>query len=705
MKPWVIDAGTGEFTTDELLRYTPISNQAVKSFLSPKNTKQTVLVAPKGYGKTLLLLKKAAALRSMYGEEQAYIHPSNAAKTLEFMRIDGMAQKITDWQWSKRFSSHQDWSDIWMYAIGFMVCRNEGRRPSASANAIDVANQIERLFGSGEEIFRPNKTDESKTSKTRKTSGRRKNDTPYEISTVRNFISSMLQNWETHADSYCALYTRVAQRALDELSHLHILFLDSPDEALNWDKDDEMLKPTETEGENLWSSYPEHWVNFNMGLVDAIRRLGQMYGKIRVFTSLRAEALNSVNAAVADQYEEICIRLSYNKAELRQIFESNIELMAQSDEFREKLVTPVLTDHLVKDFVGIARGLHEPTGLEEDIFDRILRHTRWTPRDLMFVGRNIMEKITVEDRGRCTPQSLDPIRKVIDDASRRFLKNHQDASIPQWAPGLNEQIAKFRTNIIHSISLRILSPLSRRSSVGGCPFDYLYSQGLLGWIGASTAGSALAIQFLEGQEIATKGKQLPAARWYAFHPIFYGFLRDTHGSYRGINGYLSSDRAIVGNGHLIEPPRVIRGHLTATSARILITGSRILSVDLRDSAATTVLIVLIAHAAANQTLTYDKGGLTKTFEHVRGLCPLLVKIDWDSIFRGSTDETKIINGWLANTVCRMDDVEIGPPISNKAGKAKLRALYPMRLRFDKPYLYFDGIDLEEMALTIKPSSA
>lgn len=702
MKPWVIDAGTAEFTTDELSRYTPISNQAVKSFLSPKNTRQTVLVAPKGYGKTLLLLKKAAALRLMYSEEQAYIHPSNAAATLEFMRIDGMAQKITDWEWSKRFSSHQDWSDIWMYAIGFMVCRNEGRRPSASANAIDVANQIERLFGSGVEISRRTRIDESKTSKTRKTLGRRKTETPYEISTVRNFISSMLQNWETDADSYCSLYTKVAQRALDELAHLHILFLDSPDEALNWDKDDEVLKPTEPEGENLWSSYPEHWVNFNMGLVDAIRRLGQMYGKIRVFTSLRAEALNSVKAAVADQYEEICIRLSYNKAELRQIFESNIELMAQSEEYREKLVTRVLSDHLVKDFVGIARGLHEPTGLEEDIFDRILRHTRWTPRDLMFVGRSIMEKISVEDRGKCTPQNLDPIRKVIDDASRRFLKNHQGASIPQWAPGLDEQIAKFRTNIVHRTSLRSLSPISRRTSASGCPFDYLYCQGLLGWIGVSTAGSAPAIQFLEGQEIATKGKLLPEARWYALHPIFYGFLRDTHGVYRGATGYLSSDRAIVGNGHLIEAPRVINARLDAESARVVITGSRILSVDLRDGSATTVLIALVAHAVEHQTLSFDQVGITETFARIREICPSLVNTDWDTVFRGSTDETKKINAWLADTVCRMDDGEIDPVASNKKGvPKKSRVLYPMRLRYEKPLMHLDGIDLEELAIKIE----
>ena len=706
MKPWVIDAGANDaYTTEELSHFTPISSKAVAEFLLPSNTDKTVLVAPKGYGKTLLLKKKAADLRLQH--KDAYIHPSNAAATIEFVRIHGMNEKITDWKWEKRFGNMQAWSEIWMYAIGFMVCRNEGRRDGADTQAIEVANAIESMFRSGVVAKRIRRKKSSSSE-----SGPRI-EIPHEIMTVRNFLSSMLLNWDTNSKQYCDLYTNIAQRTLDNLRHNHFLFLDSPDEAMNWDKDGGVGKAGSNEQLDLWGTYPKHWVNFNLGLVDAIRQLKQMYGHIRVFTSVRSEALNAgaADVAVATQYKAFCVRLTYTKEDLKAIFVRNIKLMAEEDcKHRAELVNPQLSDDIVRDFVGIGRCLHVPTGKEEDMFDAIVRHTRWTPRDLMIVGKMLME-LDVEVRRKCTSQDLQPIRDVIDAASHEFWENQQGASIPRWSSGssvsseLNAEIGKFATNIIHNTSLRIHSPLDRRKEPGGCPFDYLYSQGLLGWIGFSVAGQKPAIQFLDANRIAAKGMVLPLSRWYAFHPILYGFLRSTHGPWRGNIGYLSSYRAIVGNGEIIEPPYVLFAECNQSYGVVSITGGRIFQVNLHeDGVAATVLLTLVAHAFEHKTLSFEYEGVIKTFNNLQRSCNALRIPQWTDIFDGGTDETKKINRWLGTALCGDGN---GINEDGKALDAEKRIRYPMRFRYEKKKnedsnnkVYLDGIDLDELKFKI-----
>jgi hypothetical protein len=132
----------------------------------------------------------------------------------------------------------------------------------------------------------------------------------------------------------------------------------------------------------------------------------------------------------------------------------------------------------------------------------------------MSMGAFLMDQVDVMDRRNCTSLALDPIRTAVDKVSQRFLRVHKASAIPQWSNGLDDVIAKFGTNIIHRTSLRMHAPLACRNNISGCPFDYLYAQGLIGWIGAATAG-APKIQFLIAK-LATTGLVLPEARWYAF---------------------------------------------------------------------------------------------------------------------------------------------------------------------------------------------
>lgn len=720
MRAWIIDAGLTDFTSEELSSFTPVGNETIKSFLATRNSMATILVAPKGYGKTLLLKKKVADLRKFYSGERVHIHPSNASGTVEVLRVDGMAQKMADWDWAKRLTTHQQWSDIWTYAISFLVCINESKMPNASIASKEAAQAIDSLFIGHAEPYLANEVDSQNKGKIASHKKIKNSKNSNQFLTVRNFFSAMAQNWENNSIEYSKLYTLKVQGVLDNLETLHFLFLDSPDESLNWDSSAPEQSTEALDDVGLWGSFPDQWVNFNIGLVDAIRRLRQMYGQIRVFTAIRTEALNSVEAAVGMQYEEMCARLSYTKQELREIFERNIELMSNDDEDRNLLVTYPFKNSLIKDFIGIDRALHSPTNTFEDLFDAIVRHTRWTPRDLMMMGK-AFTKLPTSLRSKCTETDLDPIRSVIDDTSMIFLNNHKSASIPIYPETLNNLIAKFRTNIIHVSALRTLAPIEARNTSIGCPFDYLYSQGLFGWIGNKAAGNSNRILFLEGQKIASRGQILPMARWYAYHPIFFGYLRQIHGDGKSnSNGYCSSEKAIVGNENEIALPFILTVTINNDSGIITICGAMIFELKIINDAAAVIFLVLIKNAVLNQTLEFEKEEVLKTYDD------LALKFKWIrgkslrndeklnifggfdshrnaliSALQGVSDETRKINKWLASAFGNESENIIQKNIHLASDKLisnsnRIKIQNAIRIRWNKPNLHMDGILLSEI---------
>lgn len=632
MRAWEWDAS---YTPGEMLtNFTPIANQNIRAFLSPDNKTETILVAPKGYGKTLLLRKKATDLRLRHLGDDICIHPSNAATNVEALRIPGLDEKIYDYKWISRLKNHQQWSDLWTYAIGFLVCSNEGRRKKASQSAEALADDIDLLFGiEGFESLR--KVDQHNLPSIEQDS----HSDNLGARTVRNYFSIMILSWENRAQEYSQFFVKRVEPALDRMRTAHVLFLDSADEALNWEKSD-VARIVSVSSESIWAAYPDQWVHFNMGLVDAIRRVRLMHGNIRVFSTLRTEVVNAFRGALGTQYEPMYVRLAYDKDELLQIFEKNIHLMSGHAEDRLCLATALTTEDASAHFVGIRKALHKPTGIEEPIFDAIIRHTRWTPRDLMIMGKALM-KTPVEQRRRCTVTELDCIRETINAVGQGFFEAQQREAIPYWPARLNELILRFRTNVIHCLALRAVAPVTARDTANGCSFDYLYSQGLLGWIGSKAAGNSAKIHFLDGQNISARTKQLPKARWYALHPVLYPDLRERHGD--DIDGYESSARALVGNQHEISSPAAIEVKLCGERGKITITGARVVHVPIESKTA-LVLAMITKCAVDRKALEMTGESILETYLQAAAQVSWLPKFPEDFDVNGDTSHTS--NDWL-----------------------------------------------------------
>lgn len=658
------------------------------------------MVARKGLGKTLLLKKKATELRKHFHKDEGnvIIHPSNKKDIVEHLRITGIFDAMTDWEWLRKFRSHQHWSDIWEYSIGFLVCRNEGMTASPSSEAVEALEHIHEIFCGS-----------SRNKHARGILG---------LDNVRDYFTLMATSWNSRSTEFTTLYVKHVAPVLGRLSRLHILFLDSPDESIPWEysKEDKSVYNSDSSSPDWWALYPDHWIDFNIGFIDALRRIQQKNGNIRIFGCLRVEALNAGITPLMAQYEDMIIRLSYSHDELREIFIQNILLMSDHSEDKELLVDQTITDYPIKNFLGIDKALHVPTGQIEDIFDAILRHTRNTPRDIVRLGKALAE-IPLNLRKKCSTSDLDCIRTTINELATIFLNQQRDESIPIWQEAVLQRMDAFCTNLIHRTALRQLSPLTARKN-GGCPFDFLYTQGIVGWLGRGTAGNKERINFLDGQKISAKEEFLPESKWYALHPIAYGRLRSFHGDgAHDRRGFLSSAHALVSNGGEIESPSIIRIEITPQGGTIKITGLRILTIPITHCSASLLLMILISHSIKNNTFKFELKEIKSTIEELHTNFSFLSldevkKKQINAIndaLNGGHDETSKINLWLSTAfgLFPASDFDFQKMtrkhgIKNPEKTSNGRRLLPdIRLRWNKPALIFDGLDIVDLSWSEK----
>src|SRR5207302_2372383 len=102
-----------------------------------------------------------------------------------------------------------------------------------------------------------------------------------------------------------------------------------------------------------------------------------------------------------------CTIIEYSRDDLEKIFLKNIAITA-----KERLVDPENDDTMAR-LVGDANKAvdHRFVSRLEPIFDYFLRHTLYRPRDLMFIGGEVV-KISPSER------SAQTIRAAVDTATK-----------------------------------------------------------------------------------------------------------------------------------------------------------------------------------------------------------------------------------------------------------------------------------------------
>ncbi|MEJ7739743.1 MAG: toll/interleukin-1 receptor domain-containing protein [Chitinophagaceae bacterium] len=474
MKSWNTDANTiqlNEINIQDLNNLMVITKD-IKEFLS-NDTRKMFIVAPKGFGKTYLLKVKSQIFR-------------DKAKGYKFLPEKLLCERFTDMKvtFSKediiKFNNLVVWQKTWelcLYSLILRCYKVDSIPPGIKEIIGKDANSLATIFA----MFLFN---------------REKIDRIYEAEIV-----SLIK----------------AVQDLNENSHVNQLaiFVDNIDEALDL-----------YVGINKENISEKIWINAQMALLLVSNDLCSRNNHIKFYLTIRSEAYNQYESAMKMQLDSLCIFLNYTKAEIKEIFIKNIQMMPGEDLVKPKSTNPIeaflgrkyITHKIVLDDNGKFQ--------EEDIFDFIYRHTYKRPREIVEMGKSL-EKLDVQGRSDqgTLGSEINRISYFLFDQLKREI-------IPAFREDLFQTFcSKVSSNIIsYEDAVRISGEIKKEVDPDSEPFDYFY---ILGLIGTSESemnrkGGYMKQSFLNVGEYTLSKHKIPTTKYFVTHPSLNKKLKSIH---------------------------------------------------------------------------------------------------------------------------------------------------------------------------------
>jgi hypothetical protein len=488
LKPWITDAIDLDIPKQvkDFRRLLFLENFPIQEFLNTsqydRDTKFLV-IAPKGFGKTLLLKSKRIAIQN------------NAPNTLFIPRDSSLIDRplgtppifsATDIE--RKSNDFQYWKTIWLTAICLSVISNDD--PSnLSAIDCDFTRHLQKA-----------------------TTPRTATDIFNQLLHLPN--SHYMQTWTACATSMVPLYRAIRRPVAT--------FIDNIDDYFR----PQLPEPIENNAVYRNKSR-QVWVMAQVGLAEAVRELRDLNTQVKVFATLRKEAMQrafeiSYNTV---QLLGISVELQYNVHELREIFLKNILLMKDV-----QLSAPTEADPIAR-FVGPenVQVSHPYTGKKESFFDFLVRHSLGRPRDLMTIGAEIASL--------AIPRSIEQIRSAVFLGARKSVLNYfQDMKSFIPVPEIHDLSKLIRKNVLSDgdlveISQEYVSVLNdRKLDTNGHPFCALYRLGLLGVLHRSDSSPAKQ-QFRHPDSLPMDQNEgvLPKAKVYLVHPSLDDLISEARG--------------------------------------------------------------------------------------------------------------------------------------------------------------------------------
>lgn len=362
MSAWNIDADTIALNAN--WNGIPlVEDQQIARFLSlEEHDKVFFVIAPKGFGKTLMLKRKSQLYRD---HKVGYrfiprLHLCEKLGALGPMINFGRHELA-------RYEDRSLWTVIWQLALLLTILHD---------TESELPGEISTILGSARSL----------------------NDTLNAILQQRKKIHSLSRYIET-----------ALAPALEKLDAPVALFIDNIDTvferhsgtSLRWAQKANRTASVET------------WINGQLGLMDASLRLNAINKHVKVFASLRLEAFRKNEAATALQVEEYGCFPRYSRNQLKRIFETNIGLMNRRD-----LCVPHAAEPMER-LTGATTLEH--TYVREDAFDYIYRHTFARPRDIVLVGREIAARGPTERGGSEFHEAVCGASKLILESYKKEI--------------------------------------------------------------------------------------------------------------------------------------------------------------------------------------------------------------------------------------------------------------------------------------------
>ncbi|MBV8089548.1 MAG: hypothetical protein JO139_08215 [Alphaproteobacteria bacterium] len=510
--PWRVEADTLPEMAYDHYRHTLIhETSSIKAYLAPKHQERTILVAPKGYGKTLLLIaKKKSFLEARSGQivmaENRFIdRPLGIFPVIKRELLDLLS------------SDYEFWKSLWKISLSLSAIKAFARatreRP-ADRNLLShdwyarIITDDHKYFEAGE-IF----TDL--------------------LSQDYKYIFNIIARSAVIFPYFNRINTQV------------VFFIDNVDEYFR-----PVLEDRSAGANSRHSLYRNRsnavWSLAQIALASVAYELEKTNHHIKIYCTIRHEAFLKMPEFEGDAFQISgrCTKIEYTRDDLEKIFLKNIDITP-----RDRLVDPDNADAMAR-LVGNANTTvdHRFVSRPEPVFDYFLRHTLYRPRDLMFIGGEIV-KINPGER------SAPAIRDAVNTATKTIVDSIFGEMRPFFAvPNRDLLFRRIETNVlaldqIHEVSEAYLADLGAAhypNGEAGQPFSVLHKLGLLGTVRLEFANEGRWRQhFLQPTEIQINNDhELPVSEHFLIHPALDQSIYEKSAG-KFIRGY--DTRNIIGN--------------------------------------------------------------------------------------------------------------------------------------------------------------
>lgn len=470
MKPWVVDAKDIEpEDLDQFHGQLLHLNSQIADFLDPSSTEEMLIIAPKGFGKTLLLKAKRQSMRQRYGTmlpERALVDKPSANPDLMSHREYGAVRETEAY-----------WKALWSIALTLAVEKHLGVCPP--------------LSGPLEKVVRNEN-----------------------LRSACDLFTNLLA---LPRDAYFAAFKDYVAHLLPVFRRIHssiAMYVDNIDEYF------EDFLAAELEGsEEQRAIYRSYWHFAQVGIALAARDLHAINNHIKIFASIRKEVFQRsfLGNPLGLQLAGSALDLRYAPDDLIEIIRKNIDA-----ERKRNLVDPAAKDPWVR-FLGAGATsiVHQTTGDEEDVAAFWIRHTFRRPRDIAFIGRDLA---AIDPRRR----TRETIRRQIATSAAAIAQGFITEMAPHL-PQLDREILfrLIRRNAIPRAELELLELEYDElfaARHGGGPvrchaFVSMFKIGLLGYVGTHPETAEL-IQYFRypGEVPLDRNDVLPDAETFLVHP-------------------------------------------------------------------------------------------------------------------------------------------------------------------------------------------
>lgn len=481
--PWQFESGAIHYSTN--LKNDIYINRIIQNYLEIGNHDHNfLLVGPKGIGKTLFINLKSHTYRQNFTNRGVQFYPYSG-QLCENLILDNNLLSKED---LLRYAKENNWIRIWRLVLSIIACQ--------TTNITLEDPIIQKLCGN-----------------TNRTS-------------ISSLLTTILSD-RSELDVYFSGLQYMTKK-IEEINNAVCIFLDNIDQAF-----EQFLM------EYHYSDYADYrvppsvqiWNSAQTGLLAAIYDLNRHNSHLKIYATLRSEAIKSLVSSTAINYTNYCVQLKYSKEEVKKIFEKNIDLIHDEDYviFSSK-------DQMQK-FLGVKSIGHKvartPNGIRmnEPIFEYLYRHSFGRPRELVLLGHQLYNNVicSPDYKEVSTRERIKRIRAEVNKVSEMLLEYY-----------LKEIIPKFDMSELYSFIKTIQSNVVPSEYVLKSNEELLkkyFAMGLIGFIQRDVQEKNESIYFQKFLPVAEysfkEDISLPNTKYFITHPC----LDKTLSKVLGLNYY------------------------------------------------------------------------------------------------------------------------------------------------------------------------